>query len=267
MTIRRRLWLCGLLAIAGCADAANPGSATPDATETAQPHRHDAAHALTYQLAWDAKNTSSAADHQLFGVTNNLGIQFVVERGWLTSYSFEALPCEDDEPIGWLQRAWDIAVPSARAGHGELEPGVTQRRVAYVEDLAAWQTVQVAGDVTIAGFHACSLHYLLARSDDKSKQPTAVDMDRQTLHLEGQWRASAKSDWTTFLWRTNVAWGQVYALSPPADTGAGAVALTVTRRLHTLFDDIAPNTASELSAARQVLENVAADAVVTTSTP
>ncbi len=132
-----------------------------------------------------------------------------------------------------------------------------------MEDLTTVATADEVGAVLIEPTRICETHLLMGRADHHAtKMPTEVDMDRQTLHLEGRWRSAKTAPWTAFMWRSDVGWGAVHALPTAHDTAAGGVELTMERPLAKLFDHIDPAVATELAAARQVLENAVQGAVV-----
>ncbi len=268
------LVVAGLWSHAGC--SAGPGAAPTDAAGTG-----DAAaptHELHYRVAWDTAAVTLGRDvggdaaagdaAALFALTNDLGVRFEVHRGWLVTYSMEALACAttraDSPARPWWRRAWDaVGVQPAYAGHGDLPVSPAQLEASHVEDLATLAVADEVGAVQVARQPLCQLHVLHGRADDDAATlPTEVTLARTTLHLEGRWRPATGGAWQPFTWRTKVGWGAVLDLPVAPDIAGAGLELTVVRSLARLFDAIDPAEASELDAARQVLTNAVTHARV-----
>ncbi|HAN30523.1 MAG TPA: hypothetical protein DCQ06_02900 [Myxococcales bacterium] len=220
---------------------------------------------LVYALRWDTSDVTLNPDSGgLFELVNDKAVRFVVDRGWLTSYSFEALVCAKGAGQNtWLPSLRDILIPRAWAGHSDIPVGPAKVRASFVEDLALLDQSQTAAVVLVNELRICRLHLVLARADQfTSRWPTEVDMDTTTLHLEGRYLQG--DVWQSFQWRTDVAWADIYDLPTEWDTGWGGVEITVVRSLKHLLDGIDPKGQDPKDAARQVLQNVIEHVVIQT---
>ena len=100
------------LLLAGCeaaGEGAAPGDAATDGVEL---------QSVTWGLSWDDSGVSRSPDGS-WAVTNDLGIDFVVESAWLVSYSASLVPCEDEE-LEVAVRSWPerlLGIGLAHANH------------------------------------------------------------------------------------------------------------------------------------------------------
>lgn len=254
--------LLATLAVVGCETDA--GEATRLETPTGDLGPQE----VHYIVSWDTAGVALDRAGVLFALTNNLGTQFEVTRGWMVTYALEAIACSDEARVmtPWWQRALERAfVAKAWAGHGSLEVSAARLRASYVENLKNLRTPDEVGAVLVEPTRFCETHLLMGRADNHAvAMPSEVDMDRRTLHLEGRWRSNESAPWVTFTWRTDVGWGDILKLPSAHNTANGGVELTLRRRLAAMFDDIEPTTATELAASRQVLENIVQNTTVTT---
>ena len=232
---------------------------------------------LHYLVSWDGAGTLAGSDGARFDIQNDLGFRFAVDRGWLVNHTVEALACEPQKTAGLTNSvvasngsiwrwAWQlIAIPEAWAGHGNLEVSAARLRASVVEDLRQHTEVTELGAVVIEHQRLCEVHFLLGRAEQDAKTlPKEVDMAGHTLHIQGRWRPKDGDKWSAFTWRGEIAWGDVLAMTKPRDTAWGGVEITVKRSLAKLFEGIDPSKASELNAARAVLQNVVSHATIET---
>ncbi len=187
--------------------------------------------AITYTLDWSWGDAAPNADGWV--VTNDLGFEIHVTRGYLVSYSVQLVPCDSAaETAGWH---W-LRLKRANAGHGGETPDPSNPGQHYVESIAAGRPLTL-GPVNAAANY-CKVHYLIARGEAHSEGLAAdVDMVGLTLFLEGTWRAPDGPQ-TPFTLQTAKPTAILPALEPPVDTAKVGAAITITRDLSTLFDGV-----------------------------
>ncbi len=257
-----RALICALL-LAGCEGA---GEARP---EPAPP----AAGEVRYVLDWDDSGLDVAADGR-WRVVNDLGIEFAIERGWLTSYSAQLVPCWLIEGTArrparsildglWrLDRLWTLFGGVAHAGHDdEADPSLFE--IPHVEALVNRRPLVLATVRGVPGETYCKAFYLVARADDDAVgAPAEVPYDRVSLYLEGTWRADGET--RPFLVSTDLNIGRNLDLYvgdaalrvDPSQTG---VEVVVYRRIAGWFDGLDPaGYADDVALARALMPQVVA---------
>lgn len=211
----------------------------------------------TYALKWDA--TGLQRDGSLT-LTTDLGYEVQLTRGYAVTYSVSLAPCPQ------TSTAWTPLGPvtTAVAGHGELADPSTLP-AALVEDVVGLAD-QTVGPVTFEAARYCNVHVLLARADDDTTaMPSDVDMDRTSLHLEGQWRKGGA--WTPFELHTAVNWGVLLPLEDVAQgTLSAEVLVEVTRSPARWFDGLDLATLDANAVARGVVERTLTTASVSVRT-
>lgn len=235
-----RALICALLVLSGC-QSADDGDAPP-AAEREPP----AAGEVRYVLEWDTDGLEVAADGS-WRVVNDLGIEFTVERGWLTSYSTQLVPCWLVEGTArartlgdWL---WGLIGGVAHAGHDD-EPDPSLFEVPHVESLIDPQT-RVLGTVQgVPSETYCKAFYLVARSDDDAVDvPTTVPYERVSLYLEGTWRGDGET--LPFVLSTNLNLGRNLDLIADGealriDPSEAGVEVVFRRRIAGWFEGLDP---------------------------
>lgn len=234
--------LCLMLAMfAACAD---------DATSTT-------AQAARYTLRWTHPDATRVGEALVF--TNDLGYQITLRAGYLTTYSVELVPCEQDQLAALTARAWDAAwwlagaPATAWAGHSsERGPNAIGPLVERVGD--AQDQEHTAS--TLPTSASCKLHYLVARADaDTPRDAAAPDMVNTTLLLEGEYLAPQSATPAPFVLRTTVANARLDTLEI-AVARDDAPRVILERRADKLFEGVALDEQDEDTIMRQVLINL-----------
>ncbi len=212
---------------------------------------------LTWVLAWA---TDGVVLHDNgWSTTNSSGTTFTVERGWLSSYSAEFVPCvlsEDEEqeefeasPV-WagrnlLERALGISL--ARADHG-VDPDPSAFRGPIVEDIGDL-TVSRSGPLSVEPTTYCGLHYLVAQEGSNNAQSGA------TLRLEGTWLKGEQGGSLDVAGAYN--YGALLELNELSASSFGPGAVVVLRRSPALlFEGVDPTEMSPSELAWKVTENI-----------
>jgi len=220
-----------------------------------------APHRVDYRLTWAHDDVTPARDGS-WSVTNDLGYEVRVKRGWITSYSMELVECPKAALFEWLgpRAAW--------AGHASGTPNPAAIRPMQVEALTQ-PTGHDVGSVTLAPQPYFQLHYLVARAGkDAPGLPDGIDMVDASLHLEGSYRAPGGGAETPFTVHTAVAYGQLFDRTARSDrvlhvdTGRESVRVEVRRRRRHMFDRVDFSRMAERQLALQILTSFVNDAEV-----
>lgn len=216
---------------------------------------------LSWALTWDRSGVEPLADGG-WNTTNDLGVQFHVERGWLSSYSASLAPCVtvgDSEQewarLGLLERLLGIGL--ARADHS-TEPDPSALDEPVLEDLVALDDV-VLEELSFETQSYCRAHYLVARADADTPDPaTDTTMALVTLRLEGHW--SHGDETGPLEVESAFNYGALFELNPESTEGVGPQAtVTLERRAARLFDSVEPGAQSTEVLSWQITENLVSD--------
>ena len=241
------------LLLAGCeaaGEGADSGDAAPDGVEL---------QSVTWGLSWDDSGVSRSPDGS-WAVTNDLGIDFVVESAWLVSYSASLVPCEDEE-LEVAVRSWPerlLGIGLAHADHAAIDdPSLLPAPV--VEDLLSSQGHQVTVDFTAQRY--CQAHYLVARADaDWGPTDSGEDLSLVSVALEGSFDAGAGPQPLSV--RSGFNYGDLLPLElaslSASVEGSGHLAVTLQRDLAGLLDGLDPSRDGENLMAWTVVENAVA---------
>ena len=208
---------------------------------------------LSYSLDWDRTGVRFNERRDSWSATNNLGIEFQIDRGFLVSNRMELLPClwppsEGDAGFGDVALralSW-ITGGRAQAGHSG-DPTNSTRTRNWAEPIHKALSVGHSSHETSAEAY-CQFSYAIARADiatiDRPDEPSLLGF---SLTLAGRWRSAPDQPWLAFDWETAMPWGVLWdfvwleAAQSPNDS---LVAVTVTRPLLGILRDLNPATQS-----------------------
>lgn len=213
----------------------------------------------TWSLEWDTAGTHAEPGGG-WSVTNDVGVTFVVESGWLVARSVAFGPCDlpDAGATGWLRLG-----PRAARAHGEDDPSTLT--LALIEDLA--RPVASSGHAALfAPTRYCRAHWLVARATDSATSHLRGEAVGSSLALLGSWsRAGRGGRLSLRTWWTHGHLARIADVVdgglPQHDAPLGAD-VVITRRLGALFDGVDPEALSEDELSWRVLDNLARGAVV-----
>jgi hypothetical protein len=242
-----RLILCALLG--GCA-------ATTPTLELSRPVDGSEGPSLElgqvrWELAWTG-GPDGTAEAGPGSTTNDLGIAFVVEEGWLVDYSLTLVRCADTVAVtpGWLSL---LGVGTALAGHEAYEDpsAITPQ---WGERLTPLQAKRLARLVFEADRY-CGAHWLIARGDAGTRADDGTDLSGVSMALQATW--SVDGDTGVIALDTDFTQGVVLefpvglAASPPR-----AASVAVVRDAARWFDGVDPRSMSHDAMAWQILTNL-----------
>jgi hypothetical protein len=222
-------------------------------------------HSVSYALAWTEDDVVRDAGGASWQVTNDLGYQVRVTRGYLTTYSMELVECPKAvtgfaTPPSAFAALLSLLEATAWAGHSAGTPNPAAIRALHIESLTAPVARELA-TVTLAPQAYCQLHYLIARAaKESSGLPDDLDMVDASLHVEGTYRVPGSELEKPFRVHTGIANGGLFnrSATPPApirvDTGRAGARVTVRRRLGAMFDGVAFATMTEGMVAGQIMQ-------------
>jgi hypothetical protein len=198
-----------------------------------------------YLLEW-ATTSATAAGSGPVRLTNDLGFEIALERALLSTYAASLGECAPNAGMALL----DALGPTvARAGHGEAaDPSTAAGVVETIGD----SSVVGLGPVSFAAKRYCRAHWVSAPADLSTARVEETGMAGAAMVLEGRWQQAG--DAGTFAWRSELASGALADF--PALEGAHA-RVRIVRSLDTLLDGVDFRTATQASASRAVLLNLA----------
>jgi hypothetical protein len=220
---------------------------------------------LSYSLDWDRSGVQFSEGGDSWSATNNLGIEFQIDRGFVVSNRMELLPClwpppEGDAGVGDLALralSW-ITGARAHAGHSGDPPNSTRTRN-WAEPIHKSLTVGHSAHETSAEAY-CQFSYAIARADiatiDRPDEPSLVG---SSLTLSGRWRAAPDQPWLAFDWETAMPWGVLWDfvwLESAQNQNDALVAVTVTRPLLGILTDLNPATQSVEVLGNKAVQNM-----------
>lgn len=217
---------------------------------------------ITYRLEWEWGQAQPT--EQGWTVTNDLGYEVQVNRGYLVAYSAELIGCEPSV----LDTAWlfDYLGPQpAYAGHG-ADPNETRLTASYIEDLRRPVAVTVE-TVTVTPHSYCQAHYLIGPAGDSATQnlPQDVNMIGQSLFIAGAYIAPGAERAVSFTLQTRFPDGVIRDLSAvetnqptqlKVTTNSKAITVAIRRDLGTMFNGVDFEQMSESEQARAILRSL-----------
>jgi hypothetical protein len=192
---------------------------------------------IHYQLAWETGDALRLAD--AWQITTALGYTVQLRRGYVLSYSAQALPCEHDHPF-WQDLFGGMTVYADHA----VDPDEAQTSYSLVESLLTPALIEWDTRVVHQSAY-CQTHYVMARkaSDQTTRfMPTEVDLSRVTVYLEGVYQLG-DAEAREFLLTIPFADGGIADLMQNGATihaqiGADPIVIRIIRRLDRAFDRV-----------------------------
>ena len=196
------------------ADTEADTGAEADAGAEADPVAPDpvAPAVVRYHLTWRRDRLEPAADGG-FVVVNDLGHRIHLQRGYLSSYRAQLVPCPEETMGQLLLQVLGIGV--AHAGHsGEEDPSATVLgRVESLTDLTdqIWEEVPYVVETK----SYCKAHYLMARAEPSTPGlPDDRALVGKSLLLEGTVERPGEAP-VAFVLNTALASGRIGTLRAP----------------------------------------------------
>jgi hypothetical protein len=215
-----------------------------------------------YEWAWgDATPTQEGG----WTVVNNLGYSVRVTSGYITNYTLQLVPCEEevgDPEEGVTGSLWRelVGIRTARAGHSEIAPDPSLLSTMHVESLTNPQDITTE-PIVVTNHRYCRVHYVLGPADtDAVGLASAQEMTGITLLLEGSVQGPDNDHSTPFRIETDLGIG-TFVDWPPTDTTvvdmASQGALVVVRRtLGNIWDHVDFDTLEDTEIAWFILQNI-----------
>lgn len=224
---------------------------------------------LRYELRWKTDGVSWDPSTQRFTLTNNLGVLFEIDRGYLVNYSAELTECDPDpEPWGWRL----LSLPRAWAGHAEGSASPSAVWTQRVERLGPGEPLEF-GRVQPPAQRYCGVHYLVARANpNPTGEPDDLPLEGVSLYLEGRAQHPGGLP-QPFVVQTGLPVGVLTHLYPlgaygddaqalALDTAQGGATVRITRDLAAVFQGADPATMSARTLERHLLGNLADSATL-----
>ena len=243
---------------------------SPDTTSHSHSHSTTASPTsgqVLYQFDWHWGKAQPDADGKGWTVTNDLGYQIHVTRGYLVTGSTELVPCAHThaqvQPSTIDTIAALFAPQIAKAGHGG-ESDASRLKNPQVESLTTPQSISA---ITQWGSEPnyCQMHYLVAYGVASAQNlPTDVSMIGNSLLIEGEVRAPNTTVATPFNLKSALAWGgrkDLIVTNDKTDVAEGVKSgtflhLIVSRDLGSLFDGVDFAQMSAQDQSKQVLRSI-----------
>lgn len=241
---------CCLLVASACAEATD-GTAGPPEEEFAG----ITLSGLRWSFTWDIEDIDFSEGR--WATTNDQGVTFTVETGWLSSYSAALAPCFAEEETEWARRGLIerlLGIRTARADHGvDIDPSALTGPI--VEDLAGLTSTDSAR-LSFGPTDYCQLHYLIARADADTADPApGVPMSLVTLRLNGHWTNGDEGGDLEV--ESSFNYGALFSLDGRAESPPrGHAQIEIRRNASLLFSGIEPNLLSENELAWQITKNL-----------
>lgn len=248
-SLHRVVALAALLgAASGCAgeDAPDPTVET-EATDEGPRLTLDA---VTWALAW-----TGVTPGETWTTTNDLGVTFTVDGGFLVDYSASLVHCADT-----VARAeapgpdlWSlVGVGTAYAADSAIDdPSTVEPQLG--EALAALPHTEL-GSRTFAARAYCSVHWLIARADAGVQADDGTDLSGTSLRVQGTWE---DAEGTGVLDLTSDFTQGVLLPLPEVVAKGSHAEITLVRDAARMFDGLDPRTMNEYAASWTILENLA----------
>ncbi|MCA9517270.1 MAG: hypothetical protein KC635_20160 [Myxococcales bacterium] len=252
----------GVVLVTGCPGA---GGGAGDAAGVSTGEDAGAGYVLSsarYVTDWAWGAAVPGDDGLGFVVTNDLGYEVRVTRGWLVSYSASLAECTRSAAggtttagaAGLLGELFGGGV--ARAGHGgDIDPSITEAPM--TESLATPGETDL-GTVDFVSASYCYLHWVAAAASEYTRDlPDDVDLLGEALHLEGTWRAPGSDEAVPFVWTSPIANGLLVdlddvALAAPPE-GAAHAEVRFVHELDAWFDGLDLATMTESAVGRALM--------------
>lgn len=201
-----------------------------------------------------------SARHGAEGVSmrTDLGYELILRRAYVVSHSASFAPCAPP-PMGGAEMSpiRSLSMPRAHASHSGRDDSAARRP--KVEDLLR-EGIDRWDELAFPARRYCRFHYLVARANERAEGlPVDPDLVGSSLHVELDVRDLEGRAIGSRTIHSSLPNGRLYELR---DLGlaAGAeprqVEVTITRKLDTLFDGIAFDTADDATLQRDVLANL-----------
>lgn len=208
--------------------------------------RETSEHAIYYELDFDTDDVERDGDGIL--VTTNLGYRVHVARGHLSTAAAQLVPCK-------TARVW-LGAADAWAGHtsGEGDPSAVDNPT--LESLTAAVTRELGASISDRTYCAGYLEVAPSLVEDDSMQGLSLSLELAVQALDDD-------AWIERTVTSAATYARQAELDEPIESGAYATRVVLTRRLASMFDDIAFDTASDDAVADKVLTNLLSDTEMT----
>ena len=241
---------CCLLVVSACA-----GTTEEDLPAPAEAFAGIELSGLRWVFSWDLEGVELAEGS--WSTTNDQGVTFTVESGWISSYSAALTPCVVETEPEWVSRGLIerlLGIRTARADHAvEVDPSALAAPV--LEDLSALQSSDSI-PLSFGLMDYCQLHYLVARADAETEDPEpGVRMALVTLLLNGHW--SDGEDSGELQVESSLNYGALFSLEGIGESPPGGEARIELRRAAALlFSGVEPSLLSEAELAWKITKNL-----------
>ena len=219
-------------------------SYVPDNPVTIDHHADIPLHQITYTLDWTWGDATPNSNGNGWTVTNDLGYEIQVERGYLVNRSMELIPCPTEDTISSL--ILEQFLPQlAYAGHGSDDRDPSRISRPFVESLTAPTSAILE---TTYGYQPdyCQVHYLIAEGIETARNlPSEMDMQGISLFVEGRYRAPGANNFIPFTITAPLTWGTITDVITEIEAEKTILTvdtpishITIRRNLATMFDEI-----------------------------
>jgi hypothetical protein len=199
------------------------------------PHTHAT---VTYHLAWDFGNI--VPDEQGTWVFDTaLGYRVTMTTGYITSYSTELIACPHHHNIfdwldSWLMGQVVFANHAMLADESQVPYGVVESLTNPTD--ITW------GQATLSETRYCQWHYAVGGAKKTTQNmPSDVAMNRLSVYVSGAYAYANEAETAfeiTAIFGDGVLGDFATAPQAIAEVQNGALDITLTRRLDTLFDTL-----------------------------